>query len=84
MMKFHVKERRILQVKRVLIITARKGSVRTSTESGYESSTPSSKAVSARRRLALSSLTSTGPRTAEDLQTAIAEARFAELKRGQA
>lgn len=83
-MKFHVKKRRILKVKRMLKITARKGSVRTSTEPGYESSTPSSKAVPERRRLALSSLTSTGHRTAEDVQTAIAEARFAELKPGQA
>lgn len=44
----------------------------------------SNTATSARRRFSLSSLKSTGPRTAEDIQKAIAQGRFAELKPEQA
>lgn len=71
-------------MKRILKIDPKNGIVRTSTGPEYEPSTVPSTAVPQRRKLSLSDLTSTAPRTAEEVHRAIAQGRFAELKPEQA
>lgn len=71
-------------MKRILKINATKGFVRTSTVPKDEPSTPPSLTASPRRKFSLSNLTSTAPRTADEVRRAIAQGRFAELKPEQA
>ena len=58
--------------------------VRTSTRPKDESTVPSSTTASQRRKFSLSNLTSTAPRTDDDVRRAIVQGRFAELKPDQA
>jgi hypothetical protein len=70
-------------MKRILQINASKGYVRISTGPGAEP-TPASPSAPPRRKVSLSSLTSTPARTVDDVRKAIAQGRFAELKPEQA
>lgn len=71
-------------MKRILKINASKGYVRVSTGPKAEPDTPPSTSASQRRKVSLSSLTSTPPRTVDDVRKAIAQGRFAEMKPEQA
>ena len=67
-------------MKHILKIKASKGLVRLSAVPKVEPGAPLSSSASQRRKVSVSSLTSTVPRTAEEIRKAIAQGRFAELK----
>jgi hypothetical protein len=75
---------KITQMKHILKTNASKSFVRTSAGPKNEQSAPPSNTASVRRKFSLSSLTSTAPRTADDVRRAFAQGRFAELKPEQA
>ena len=67
-------------MKRILKINASKGYARISTNKKVETPMPPDPSASQRRKISLSSLTSTAPRTTDEVRRAIAQGRFAELK----
>lgn len=71
-------------MKRILKSDASKGFVRTSTVPRDEPGLQPSTAAPSRRKFSLSNLTSTAPRTTDEVRRAIAQGRFAELKPEQA
>jgi hypothetical protein len=70
-------------MKRILKINSSKGSVRISTGPAGAPAVPANTPAQPRRKFSLSNLRSTTPRTADDIQRAIAQGRFAELKPDQ-
>ena len=70
-------------MKRILKINSPKGFVRVSNSPTGTLVVPASTPAQPRRKFSLSNLRSTTPRTADDIQRAIAQGRFAELKPDQ-